>query len=91
MQTEPLALVETDELRDVGRRDADAPLVIQSDGVLILKGDEWIVGDRRLRHVIVPQHLVGEQQSHGPQGARPSSRSHTGRGDQRAGCGFWVT
>ena len=39
MQTEPqvaLALVEADELRDIGRRDADAPQLIQPDGVLIL-------------------------------------------------------
>jgi hypothetical protein len=58
-----LALVEADELGDVGRRDADAPLGIQSDGVLILKGDEGNVGDHRLRHARVP-HVQVHAQDH---------------------------
>src|SRR5215212_10993434 len=50
-----LALVEPDELRDIGRRDAGAPQLIQPDAELILKCDEFegIVRDHRLRHATV--------------------------------------
>jgi len=50
-------VVETEELRDIDRRDPDSPLTIQSDAVLVC--DERIVRDHRLRHASVLHCGIG--------------------------------
>ena len=50
-----LALIEADELGDVGGGDADATASIEPDGELILRCDGRIGGDHRLGHAAVLQ------------------------------------